>query len=128
MVTQAKKLPATAAAYFRATNNHDAAAFLVCFSESAIVNDAGREFRGMAAIKAWCEHEIIEPHVTLEVLDATSRDEETVVTTKVDGNFDRTGLPDPVIINHHITIEGDKIVRLTCQLAGEESVVKTSRT
>jgi hypothetical protein len=55
--------------------------------------------------------------VTLEVIDVADRDGETIVTTKVDGNFDRTGLPNPVIINHHITAEGGKIVRLTCRLA-----------
>jgi hypothetical protein len=34
-------------------------------------------------------------------------------------NFDKTGLPDPVIINHQITVDGGKIDGLTCRLAGE---------
>jgi hypothetical protein len=111
-------LPETAATYIRATNNHDAAAFIACFTKNAVVNDAGRVFRGIEAIKAWSDHEIMDAQVTLEVLDVADRDGETVVTTKVDGNFDRTGLPDPLIIDHHITVEGDKIVGLTCRLAG----------
>lgn len=86
----------------------------------AVVNDAGREFRGRAAIKAWSDREIFEAQVTLEVLDVADRDDETLITTKVEGNFDRTGLPDPLIINHHITVECDKIVGLTCRLAGEK--------
>lgn len=113
-------LPKIAAAYIQATNNHNAAAFIACFAESAVVNDAGREFRGIAAIKAWSEHEIMDAQVTLEVLDVADRDGETIITTKVDGNFDRTGLPDPLIIDHHITVEGDKIAGLTCRLAGEK--------
>jgi hypothetical protein len=112
-------LPETAAAYIQATNNHDAAAYLALFADDALVNDAGRTFRGIAAIKAWSDREIFDAQVTLEVLDVADRGGETVVTTKVDGNFDRTGLPDPVVINHQITVEGGKIVGLTCRLAGE---------
>lgn len=113
-------LPETAAAYIRATNNHDAAAFIALFADGAVVNDVGRTFRGRAAIKAWSDREIFDAHVTLEVVDVVDRDGETVVTTKVDGNFDRTGLPDPLIINHHITVEGDKIACLTCRLADQK--------
>jgi hypothetical protein len=114
-------LPQTVAAYIRAINNHDAAAFIALFPDGAVVNDVGREFRGPAAIKAWSDREIFDARVTLEVIDVADRDGETVVTAKVDGNFDRTGLPDPLILNHHITVEGDKIVGLTCRLAGENS-------
>src|SRR5258708_40068872 len=114
MTTQ---LPQTIAAYIRATNNHDAAAFIALFADSAVVDDVGREFRGLAAIKAWSDREIFDVRVTLEVIDVADNDGETVLTTKVDGNFDRTGLPDPVIINHHFTVEGNKIVKLTCRLA-----------
>jgi hypothetical protein len=112
-------LPRTVAAYVRAINSHDAAAFLALFADGAVVNDVGREFRGPAAIKAWSDREIFDVQVTLEVLDVADRDGETVVTAKVDGNFDRTGLPDPLLLRHHITVEGDKIVGLTCRLAGE---------
>jgi SnoaL-like protein len=109
-----------AAAYIRATNDHDAAAFISLFAGNAIVNDAGREFRGIEAIKAWSDREIFDAMVTLEVLAVADGNGETVVTTKVDGNFDKTGLPDPVIINHHITVDGEKIAGLTCRLAGEK--------
>ena len=113
-------LPQTVAAYIRAINNHDAVAFIALFADGAVVNDVGREFRGPAAIRAWSDREIFDARVTLEVIDVADRDGETVVAAKVDGNFDRTGLPDPLILNHHITVEGDKIVGLTCRLAGEK--------
>jgi hypothetical protein len=60
----------------------------------------------------------LTPQVTIKVIDVADRDGETVVTTKVDGNFDKTGLPDPVIIKHHIAADGGKIVGSTCRLAG----------
>ena len=113
-----KQMSPTAAAYVQSINDQDRAAFNVLFADAAIVNDVGREFRGRAAIKAWSDREIFDAKVTLEVIDVADRAGETVVTTKVDGNFDRTGLPDPVIINHHITAEGGKIAGLTCRLAG----------
>src|SRR5262245_45894653 len=103
-------LPPTAAAYVRSIHDHDAAAFLALFTDGAVVNDVGREFLGRAAIKARSDTEIFAANVTLEPVGLVDRDGETVVTTRVDGNFDRTGLPDPVIINHHITAEGGKIV------------------
>jgi hypothetical protein len=68
---------------------------------------------------AWSDREIFAAEVTLEVIDTAHRDCETVITTKVDGNFVRTGLPDPVIIDHHITSKGDKIIGLACRLATE---------
>ena len=111
-------LPAIAAAYVRATNAHDSAAFIACFSENAVVNDAGREFRGIAAIQAWSDREIMDAQVTLKVLDVVESDGGTTITTEVDGNFDRTGLPDPLHIDHQMTIEGGSITRLTCRLAG----------
>jgi hypothetical protein len=111
------QLSPIAAAYVRSINNHDAAAFNALFADDAMVNDVGREFRGPAAIKEWSDREIFAPLVTLEVIDASDRDGATVVTTKVDGNFDRTGLPDPVIIDHYMSAKGGKIVGLKCRLA-----------
>jgi hypothetical protein len=83
------------------------------------VNDVGREFRGPAAIKAWSDREIFDAQVTPQVIEVANRDGQTILTTRVDGNFDRTGLPDPVIIDHHITARDGKIVALTCRLANK---------
>ena len=113
-------LPQTVAAYIRAINNHDAAAFIALFADGAVVNDVGREFRGPAAIKAWSDREIFDVQVTLDVIDVADRDGQTVVTAKVDGTFDRTGLPDPLVLEHDITVQGDKILGLTCRLGGEQ--------
>jgi hypothetical protein len=113
------QLPATVAAYVKSINNHDAASYLAQFDDQAIVDDIGREFRGLVEIKAWSEREIFDVQVTLEVLNVADHDGETVITTKVDGTFDRTGLPDPLIIIHFLTIKDGKIAGLRCRLAGE---------
>ena len=117
MSTQLARLPKTIASYLKSINNHDSGTFNALFAEHAVVDDVGREFRGLAAIKTWSDKEIFDAQVTLDVIKVAEHGSETVITTKVDGNFDRTGLPDPVIINHHLTVEGDKIVRLMCRLA-----------
>src|SRR5438034_6194047 len=114
------QLPRIVEAYVRATNNHDAPAFIALFADDAVVDDVGREFRGLDAIKAWSDREIFDVRVTLDVIDCTNRDGETVITAKVDGTFDRTGLPDPLILVHRIKVKDDKIVRLQCRLADEK--------
>ena len=53
-------------------------------------DDGGREFHGLKAIQEWSDREIFAAQVTLEVVDAVERDGETLITTKVDGTFDRT--------------------------------------
>ena len=114
------KLPALAASYVQAINEHDPATFRSLFADYAIVDDAGREFRGLDEIKAWSDRDIFAADVTLEVIDEALRDGDSLITTRVEGNFDRTGLPDPVIISHRISTDGDKIAKLTCRLASEQ--------
>lgn len=106
-------------AYVRSINAHDSGAFLALFDDDSFVDDNGREFRGLAAIKAWSDREIFGAQVTLKVTDVVERNGATIVTAEVDGTFDRTGLPDPVIIDFHIATRGGRIARLTCRLAGK---------
>ena len=83
------------------------------------MNDAGREIRGIATIKEWVDHEIFAVNVTLDVVEGVERDGQTIVTVKIDGTFDRTGLPDPLVMEHCFTIAGDKIASLICRLADD---------
>ena len=111
------KLPKPVETYIRAINARDADAFQSSFAQDAVVKDVGRDFRGIAAIKEWAHHEIFAVNVTLELVDAVERDGQTIVTVKIDGTFDRTGLPDPLLMDHCFTVAGDKIAALTCRLA-----------
>jgi len=115
------KLPKPVETYIRAINARDTDAFQSSFAPDAVVKDVGREFCGIVEIKEWASQEIFAVHVTLEVMDVTERDGQTIVTVKIDGTFDRTGLPDPLLMNHCFTVADDKISALTCRLAGEEA-------
>jgi hypothetical protein len=113
------KLPTPIETYVRSINAHDAAGLLASFASDALVKDVGREFRGSGAIKEWADREIFAVNVTLEVMEVAERDGKKVVTVKIDGTFDRTGLPDPLLMEHCFTVADDKIRTLTCRLACE---------
>ena len=112
------KLPQPIETYIRAINTHDEKAFASSFNQDALVKDIGREIRGIAAITEWGRHEIFAVNVSLELLNTLERDGLTIVTVTVDGTFDRTGLPDPLVMEHCFNLRQDKIAELTCRLAG----------
>jgi hypothetical protein len=106
------RLPAAVAGYIAATNAFDIDALMTTFSEDALVNDHRNEFVGQAAIRSWAEREIIGDRVTLRITGATVRDTSAAITTVVDGRFDKTGLPDPLVLTFYFTLRGDRIEQL----------------
>jgi len=114
------KLPKPVEIYVRATNAGDAPALQSSFAHDAVVKDVGREFRGITAIRNWADHEIFAVNVSLEVMGVAEHDGQTIVTAKIDGTFDRTGLPDPLVMELCFTVAGDKIAMLICRLAAEQ--------
>lgn len=106
-----------AAGYVRTTNEKNPAAFIALFADDAVVDDAGRIIRGREAIHAWAAADIFKADVTLETLDVIGDEHEATITATVDGSFDRTGLPDPLVMTFHIVSQGGKITKLTCRLA-----------
>jgi|SRR5688572_3609022 len=114
------KLPKSVETYLQAINTRDAAAFESAFAPNALVTDVGREIRGLSSIGEWARLEIFAVNVSLQLMNAVEREGQTIITVTVDGTFDRTGLPDPLVMEHCFTIAGDKIAMLTCRLAGQE--------
>jgi ketosteroid isomerase-like protein len=106
------RLPPVIAAYVKASNAADTAAFLGVFTDDALVNDVQREFWGKAAIGKWAEHEIFGAKVTMAVVHAVERHGDVIVTAKLDGEYDKTGLPDPLLLTSYFTLRGGKIVTL----------------
>ena len=101
----------------RTENGKDPAGFIALFAEGAVVDDAGRIVRGRAAIRAWAASDIFAADVTFDALGARGDEHDATLTAKVDGTFDRTGLPDPLIMTFQIAAQGGKIAKLTCRLA-----------
>lgn len=112
-------LPPSIEAFIQATNRHDTDQFLTTLSDEAVIIDEGQDHRGITAIKQWSDKVYIGAKVTLEPLKAINRDGKTVVTARVDGNFDKTGLPDPFLMDFHFTLEATKIAALSIRLPGE---------
>lgn len=109
-------LPAPVASFVAAVNAYDSDAILQVFADDALVNDIRREFRGKPAIKRWVDREIVGPKVTLAVMEVREHYGDVIVTGQIDGEFDKTGLPDPLEMTFYFTLRftdhGDQIVQL----------------
>jgi ketosteroid isomerase-like protein len=111
------RIPEPAAGYVRAVNDRDPARLIALFSEDAVVDDAGRQIRGREAIREWAASDIFAANVTFDVRGVRGADGDATVSAKVDGTFDRTGLPDPLIMTFRVVGERGMISGLTCRLA-----------
>jgi hypothetical protein len=105
-------LPAPVQGYITAGNAFDGDALIAWFADDAMVNDARRVFRGTAAIRRWLEREVLGDRVTMQVSTATEHYGVTEVDAVMDGDYDKTGLPDPLILAHYFTVSDDRIARL----------------
>lgn len=105
------------AEFVRTVNEADAEGFAALFADEASVDDAGRVIVGRDAIARWARSDIFDVNVLFAVLDESSADGDSIVTAVVDGDFDRTGLPDPLIMMQRLTVAEGRITKLTCRLA-----------
>src|SRR5688572_25695317 len=110
--TKELNLPEAIAKYLSAVNTGAKQEFRPSFADDAVVVDVNRELRGLNAITAWADADIFGAHVHFDVLDVTESQGRTIVRVKIDGTFDRTGLPDPLVMNHEFKIKEGKITEL----------------
>jgi hypothetical protein len=106
------QIPPVIAAYVKASNEADSNTFLGVFTDDALVNDIQRGFWGSVAIGKWAEREIFGAHVTMEVMRAVDHYGDVIVTARLDGTYDKTGLPDPLVLTFYFTVRDDKITML----------------
>lgn len=111
-----KMIPEPITAFIRATNYHNTDEFLAALTDTAVITDEEQDYRGIAAIKAWSDEKYIGAKVTLEPIKTVERNGKTIVTARVEGNFDKTGLPDPFHLDFHFTIDSNKVAALSIRL------------
>jgi hypothetical protein len=106
------QLPPLVAAFVEATNSFDLDRLMVTFADDALVNDQLRDYWGKAAIRRWAERDIIGEKLTIAVTKVVKHYDSFVVTAEINGNFDKRGLPDPLVLAFYFTTHDDLIVQL----------------
>jgi ketosteroid isomerase-like protein len=105
-------LPKVVADHIAACNAHDVEAWMATFAPDAMLNDIQREFIGTDAIRAFGDKEIFGDNVTMAVRRAWDRHGDVTVHAKLDGTYDKTGLPNPLILSFYFSLRGDQITQL----------------
>ena len=105
-------LPSLVAAYVEATNSCDLERLLATFAEDALVNDQLRNYWGNPAIREWAKRDIVGQRLTMNVTRVITHYGNFVVTANVDGDYDKRGLPDPLVLAFYFTAQSDLIVQL----------------
>ena len=100
------------AEHFAAINAHDEDAIVATFAADAFINDVRREFWGADAIRRWVARELVGDRVTIEVTEVLDHHGETIVRGRYDGDYDKTNLPDELVLTSYFTVRDGKIVTL----------------
>jgi hypothetical protein len=67
---------------------------------------------GKAAIREWAERDIIGERLTMNVVGVIEHYGNFIVTANIDGDFDKRGLPEPLVLAFYFTPHDDQIVQL----------------
>ncbi len=107
------ELGGVVAEHIAAVNSFDLDRIVATFAADAYVNDNRREIWGTDAIRAFMTKEFVGDHVTMEVREVVDNYGDIIVRAKYDGTYDKTNLPDELILSSYFSIRDNKIVSLT---------------
>ena len=107
------ELTGVVAAHIAAVNAFDTDAIVATFAEDAYVNDNRREISGIDAIRRFIAREFVGDHVTMEVVEILDHYGDTIVRARYDGTYDKTNLPEELIMSSYFSVRENKIVSLT---------------
>ncbi len=105
-------LSGVVADHIAAINAHDADAITATFARDAYVSAEHGEYVGTDAVRRFIEREIIADNVTMEVREVVDHHGDTIVHSRYDGDYDRTNLPDEVILSNYFSVRDAKIITL----------------
>ena len=103
-------LPPVVAEHIAAVNAFDNDRIVATFAPDAYVNDNRREIWGIAAIRKFMAKEFVGDHVTMEIREVIDHYGDIIVRARYDGEYDKTTLPDELIMSSYFALRGGKIV------------------
>lgn len=110
--TAITELPPVVAEHIAAVNAFDADRIVATFAPDAYVNDNRREIRGTQAIRAFMAKEFVGDNVTMDVREIIDHYGDIVVRARYDGTYDKTNLPDELVMTSYFSLRDGKIVSL----------------
>jgi SnoaL-like domain len=105
-------LTGVVAEHIDAINAADTDRAVATFAEDAYVNDNRRIFLGIDAIRRWVTKEMVGDQVTIEVREVLDHYGDAMLWVAYDGTFDRTDLPDEIVMTNYFSVRDGKIVSL----------------
>jgi hypothetical protein len=112
MATTEISLVGVVAEHLRAVNAFDTDAVMATFAPDVYVNDNRREIRGAQAVRRWVAKEMVGDHVTIEPVEVLDHYGDIIVRGRYDGDYDKSNLPDELIMNNYFAVRDGKIVSL----------------
>ena len=116
-------LPPVIEQHIAAVNAGDLDALAATFTDDAYVVTQA-EARGAEAVRALLAREFIDDHVTLELRDAIDHYGDFIVRIKYEGTYDKTSLPDPLIMTNYFSLRDGKIITLAVRFIPSASTEK----
>ena len=106
-------LPAVVAEHIAAVNAFDTERIVATFASDAYINDNRREIWGTDSIRAFLTKEFVGDHVTLQVREVIDHHGDILVRAEYDGDYDKTNLPEVLIMTSYFAVRDGKISSLT---------------
>ena len=106
------ELPPVVAEHIDAVNAFDTERIMDTFAPDAYVNDNRREIWGTEAIRTFVSKEFVGDHVTMEIREVIDHYGDVIVRAKFDGTYDKTNLPEELIMTSYFAIRDGKITSL----------------
>ena len=100
------------AEHIAAVNAFDVDRVMATFAADAYVNDNHREIWGLDRIRMFFEREFVGDHVTMEITEVVDHHGDVIVRARYDGTYDKTNLPDELIMSSYFSLRADKIISL----------------
>ena len=107
------ELRGVVAEHIAAVNAFNLDRIVATFSPDAFVNDDRREIWGTDAIRSFMAKEFVGDHVTMQVREVLDHYGDIIVRARYDGTYDKTNLPDELVLTSYFGICDDKITSLT---------------
>jgi len=101
------------AEHIAAVNDFDVDRIMATFAKDAYVNDNHREIWGHDRIRQFFTREFVGDRVTMDVTETLDHHGDVIVRARYDGTYDKTNLPEELILSSYFSLRDGKIISLT---------------